>query len=178
MPDVFPREAPEPRSLLGWDGTAFYVVAVDAAGHGQVDVLSSALPSGAATQATLAAILAELTTLNLQHFDSVWRFAGSGAGGAGTVNVFAPTLAANDLVVVTTCYGFLSAGSATKIELAVFNGAVVYPFAEASAPAVGTVVRNEAPIVMVTGDSMVWIASNVGAGTVLNGRAVGYYVRT
>jgi len=37
-------------TLLGYDGTDFYNLTVDAAGHLQVDCVSSALPAGAATE--------------------------------------------------------------------------------------------------------------------------------
>jgi len=49
MPTVTPKEVPEPRSALGYDGTNFYVLKVDSDGHLQIDVLDSALPDGAAS---------------------------------------------------------------------------------------------------------------------------------
>jgi len=51
MPTVNPSSTPMPRGVLGWDGSNFYVLRVDATGHLQVDILSSALPAGAATLA-------------------------------------------------------------------------------------------------------------------------------
>lgn len=42
MPEIQPTGAPYPRSVLGWDGTNWRVMAVDALGHVQVDVLSNA----------------------------------------------------------------------------------------------------------------------------------------
>lgn len=47
-------------TFLGYDGTWFRPVHVDAAGDLQVDVLGSALPAGAATAANQALILAEV----------------------------------------------------------------------------------------------------------------------
>jgi len=52
-------------TLLGYDGTAFRNLTVDAAGHLQVDALTTGLAPGAATQVTLAAVLAELLTHTL-----------------------------------------------------------------------------------------------------------------
>ena len=49
MPDVYPVHIPAPRCVIGWDGTAYRAFAVDASGHIQTDVLTSALPAGAAT---------------------------------------------------------------------------------------------------------------------------------
>lgn len=48
-PTVNPSSAPYPRALLGYDGTNFYVLTVDSSGHLQVDALSTALPTNAAT---------------------------------------------------------------------------------------------------------------------------------
>ncbi len=42
MPEVTPKEAPDPRSLLGYDGTDFYVLKVDGDGHLQIDDLGLA----------------------------------------------------------------------------------------------------------------------------------------
>lgn len=49
----------------GYDGVAVQVIKTDAAGELQVDVLSSALPSGAATEATLATLATEATVATL-----------------------------------------------------------------------------------------------------------------
>ena len=46
-------------TLLGYDGTDFRNIHVDAAGDLQVDVATSALPTGAATEATLALVATE-----------------------------------------------------------------------------------------------------------------------
>ena len=51
MPEVLPTHVPAPRCVIGWDGTAYRAFAVDASGHIQTDVLTSALPAGAATAA-------------------------------------------------------------------------------------------------------------------------------
>lgn len=49
----------------GYDGSAVQVIKTDAAGELQIDVLSSALPSGAATEATLATLATEATVSTL-----------------------------------------------------------------------------------------------------------------
>lgn len=51
--------------VAGYDGAAVQVLKTDAAGELQVDVLSSALPSGAATEATLATLASEATVSTL-----------------------------------------------------------------------------------------------------------------
>ena len=65
MPEIVPATAPMPRAVLGYDGTDFRVFIVDTSGHIQADVLSSALPTGAATDTVLQAVrdrLGALTT--------------------------------------------------------------------------------------------------------------------
>jgi len=56
MPEIIPNHVPSPRTLLAWDGTAYRPATIDAAGHLQIDVLTSGLPAGAATEATLATL--------------------------------------------------------------------------------------------------------------------------
>ncbi len=51
-------------AVSGTDGTNARVLKVDSSGELQVDVLSSALPSGAATQATLSSIDGKITAVN------------------------------------------------------------------------------------------------------------------
>jgi len=51
---VYPNELPQPIAILGWDGTDFRVLLVDADHHLQVDTLSNVLADGAALEATLA----------------------------------------------------------------------------------------------------------------------------
>ena len=54
----------KPIVILGTDGTDLYGITVDIAGHLQVDVLSNALPTGAATEATLASIKAAIEKID------------------------------------------------------------------------------------------------------------------
>ena len=68
MPEIIPNHVPSPRTLLAWDGTAYRPITIDAAGHVQVDVLTSGLPAGAATAANQALILAQVQAIeDLTH---------------------------------------------------------------------------------------------------------------
>lgn len=76
MPEVQPSvdalgnvmSPPEPRAVLFWDGTYWRVATVDAAGHIQIDVVTSGLPAGAATAANQALILAQVQAIeDLTH---------------------------------------------------------------------------------------------------------------
>jgi len=59
MPEVL-GNPPSPRAVLFWNGTAWQWALVDAAGHLQLDVVTSGLPAGAATAAAQALALAQL----------------------------------------------------------------------------------------------------------------------
>jgi len=68
MPEIIPNHVPSPRTLLAWDGTAYRPITIDAAGHVQIDVLTSGLPAGAATAANQALILAQVQAIeDLTH---------------------------------------------------------------------------------------------------------------
>lgn len=64
MPEIIPMGAPYPRAVLGWDGTAYRVFTVDAAGHLQIDVLGTVLPPGAATAANQATMITALQLID------------------------------------------------------------------------------------------------------------------
>jgi len=68
MPETIPNHVPAARTLLAWDGTAYRPITIDAAGHVQIDVLTSGLPAGAATAANQALILAQVQAIeDLTH---------------------------------------------------------------------------------------------------------------
>ena len=60
MPDALGRP-PSPRTALFWNGTAWQWARVDADGHIQIDVLSTAMDPLAATEATLATRASQAT---------------------------------------------------------------------------------------------------------------------
>ena len=64
MPEIVPGGAPGPVSVLGWDGSHFYVLRVDATGHLQIDVVTSTLPAGAATAANQATMITALQLID------------------------------------------------------------------------------------------------------------------
>jgi len=156
MPDVYPLSAPEPRGALGWDGTHYYVVAVDDEGNLRL------APGG----------------VNLRQFDSVWRFAGNVSGASGTLNIDTAVLGPGDLVVVTHAVCYLTAGSASLINIQIYDGTNAYTAARLGSPAVGQTLTLGQQLVIQAGDLLRFAAGSVGAGTIFYGWAVGYYVRT
>ena len=75
MPEILPYDAPFPNAVLGWDGTAYRVFTVDAAGQLQIDVVASGLPAGAATAANQAIIAGNQGTMitALQLLDNLYN---------------------------------------------------------------------------------------------------------
>jgi len=63
QPLIRGKKEGKPRMIFGSDGTDWIAALIDALGHLQVDVVGSGLPSGAATQVTLAACLTALQSL-------------------------------------------------------------------------------------------------------------------
>ena len=62
--EIIPDSSPNPESALGYDGADFKTLKVDTDGHPQVDVLTSALPTGAATAENQNAQLMELQLID------------------------------------------------------------------------------------------------------------------
>jgi hypothetical protein len=76
-------------SVYGWDGVSNYQLRTDTSGHLQIDVLSSALPLGAATEATLASADSTLTLMNAKFVDGtdIGDVTVNNAAGGSAVNI-------------------------------------------------------------------------------------------
>ena len=156
MPDVYPLSAPEPRGMLGYDGTHYYVVRVDDQGNLRL------APGG----------------VNLRQYAAVYHVTANAAGDAGDLTAIGATVPAGALVVVTNTAGYLLTGSATRIATLLFSAAATWVLNVRLAPVVKEVLRTESMLVLGPGDRVHWSAFGVGAGTEIYGYAVGYYVRT
>jgi len=155
MPDVYPLSAPEPRGMLGYDGTHYYVVRVDDQGNLRL------APGG----------------VNLRQFAAAYYERLSGAAGAGSITLNFTAVAAGRLLVVQTALGFLTAGTATSIALAVTDGLTSYGIARVASPAVDVPGVFSGLVVLVPGMYVAIAAGGVGAGTTLIAAVVGYYVQ-
>jgi len=156
MPEIYPVHAPEPRALLLWDGTSYHVAACDLDGN-------LCLAAGG---------------VNLQQYVDKWRFTGAGSAGSGGIIVDAPTLSSPELVVVQDAACWLSAGTAASMYISVWDGVTQFIVAYLKSPAVQVAITLPSPLVLAEGECLRFNASAVGAGTILQGRAVGYYART
>ncbi len=111
MPEILPSSAPSPRSVLGWDGTAYRVLAVDAAGNVQVDVLASGLPAGAATAANQATILTRLGQIrDLEDSGRMYRVRHVMVG-AGNYAMVGHTVAPGTVFVMTAMGAYNESGT-------------------------------------------------------------------
>lgn len=88
--DVSLSEANDSVAVFGFDGAANRALKTDAAGELQIDVLSSALPSGAATEATVATLATEATLSTIDADTSA--LAGCVAGTEVQVDVVSSAL--------------------------------------------------------------------------------------
>jgi len=126
-------------TLLGYDGADFYNLKVDAAGHLQVDCLSSALPAGAATAAKqdteiatlelIALIRNALQTVDTDRLivraeDQLFSYAGQLSEWIGTNTATAPnhTLSssacpAGEVWVVTGLSAYDKDSACTRVSL-------------------------------------------------------------
>lgn len=95
----------------GTDGTLLRGIKTDTAGELQVDVLSSALPAGAATQTTLATIAADIadiatfTTPKVYSDSAYYDYSGGSVTTAAWTQVIASTAADISLLCVTDTSG-------------------------------------------------------------------------
>jgi len=155
MPDVYPLSAPEPRAFVGWSGTHYYVVRVDAQGNLRL------APGG----------------LNLRQYAAEFRAQESGAAGAGNITVYTAPVAAGRLLVATGVVVYISAGSATSLSASVYSGAVVYNLQRLAPVLVDAPCAWSGLCVVAPGEQLRAAAMGVGAGTTCWLHVTGYYVQ-
>lgn len=189
-------------TFLAWDGEHFRVVRVSVGGFLQTTVLSSALPTGAATQVTLLEVaarignedtpgagsvnaqLADLVTQiekkTLDRFDSLYQVHDTDTAGAGNLNVYSPTLAAGKLAIVNHILIMITAGTAVTLELFrqvdVSGAATVYAIRRVEPPVADTEYLFTGQLVLEADDRIWGRVKTVGAGTTLLVVVHGYYV--
>ena len=186
-------------TLLGYDGTDFYAIKCDTDGHLQIDVLSTALPMGAATDEVLQAVRDRIGALtspaagsvnyqldtlydllrlkNLGLYASGYSGGATGTGDSGSVIADLPAIAADKIAVLTAAGAILNTGSASFIQLAVSDGTNVRPFQRVLAPAVGQFITAPTHLVIPPGGFLRGSLGTVGAGSSITVYATGYYVK-
>lgn len=114
--------------VSGTDGTNARVLKTDAAGELQIDVLSSALPSGAATESTLSALNGKVVAVDTGSV-TISAALPAGTNNIGDVDVLSlPSIPAgsNNIGSITDITGTVSlpTGAATEATLSTLNGKV------------------------------------------------------
>lgn len=108
--------------LFGSDGTKWIAALIDALGHFQVDVVASGLPTGAATQATLALALTALQVIDgfadaqnlLFGYNDVYSEQPTVGGTGGNVYANGSDVDPNEIWIVTHMAAYHSDPAARK----------------------------------------------------------------
>ena len=156
MSDVYPVSAPEPRGMLGYDGTHYYVVRVDDQGNLRL------APGG----------------VNLKQFASRYTVHKQVAAGAGNIVIDTDALSLTALVVVEQVTAVFFAGTATSVLVTAIDGVKLVDLAVDLAPVVSRLVTWTGELVLVNPCILRAQAFAVGAGTTFRLLVWGYYVRT
>ncbi len=112
--DLFPEFAPYPRSMLGWDGVDFRVIAVDDAGR----IITNA----------------GVIPFNYEAYYTVQTANFGAAAGANTL--LAPVIGAGDFVVITSISAYDITSAVTSVSVGLFVGGLLYPNGYMDTPAI------------------------------------------
>jgi len=152
MPEIQPTGAPWPRAVLGWDGTTWRVMAVDAAGNLQVDVLSNANLDGA-LQSVGADRLQVRGEDQLFSFDEPYLEAQQAlAVAAGHRILQTGAIPAGDIHVVTNIVAQNGSSVNPYIYVAITRGGVDYVVARSTTPVVGEGIQLQCKLYLIPGD--------------------------
>jgi hypothetical protein len=194
-------------SAIVYDGTDFHLLRVDAAGHLQVDTVTSALPAGAATSANqlteitaleliddLRAALASVATDSLlvrnSTLENLVRIYQRGkiktlfsefltaTGNSGVVTITGAVVPASTIFVVTWMCAYCATGSTTCIEIYItLAGVPIYLILKASPVLLESILVTN-DVVVGAGDRVGADFLGVGAGTLCVLNYTGYYIET
>jgi len=142
----------ELRTLAGYTGAAWLPLTVDAAGHAQVDVLSSALPTGAATQGTLQNIDGHTKNQVFGSSTPYQERVVNLSAGAGSNALNGSVVPADELWVVTTMVAYNVNTDPSEIYLGLNDGATNHLVERVLAPGVDTPVVWSGHMYMQQGD--------------------------
>ncbi len=112
--DVLPDSAPYPRSMLGWDGIDYRVIAVDDAGR----IVSNV----------------GVIPFNYRVYYTVQTANFGAAAGANTLN--APVIGAGDFVVITSISAYDITSAVTSVAVGLFVGGLLYRNGYVDTPAI------------------------------------------
>jgi len=163
-------------SVVGTDGTNFYLLKTDSNGRLQCVAASLPLPTGAATESTLSAFKTLMSAKWLDYFDSQYSEVLTGSADTGNIIIEGTAVPTGKLLVVTNMLAYISAGSCQQINLAVNMGGNNRVLKRVLNPSVNYALDWQGRVVLVANDKVRANISTVGTGTTAYLQAVGYFV--
>lgn len=182
-------------TLVGSDGTHFYSAYIDSNGHLRVNIAASSMPGGIARETTLeeimdrigarndtvdgslnyklAQLLTALTVKNASVYKSQYTFSGETTGSSGNLTVDSTAVAEGQLAEIQACTAWLSAGSATVLQISLKTSGGVFPLLRQASPAVDNSQTVYGPFTLKQGDFIRATAVSVGASTTVKLAVVG-----
>ena len=151
-------------TMLGWDGTDFYAFRVDASGHLQVDVLSSALPAGAATEANQATLLDRFPNSAFRFKARYVQRVQKLGIAAGNQTLNGTTVPAGEVWIVTAGLAFNDISGNSQIYIGASDGTTDYIADRRVSTAADDVVKLSGAMYLAPGDHAKAIFSGCTAG--------------
>jgi len=122
---ILPRQSPNPGAALGWDGTDFRVVTVDAAGNLQVDVVSPDGLAGAlqsvATDRLIVRGEDQLFSFKDEYHENVWI----DNAAAGNNTILGSVVPVGDVWVITSLLAYNETSACTRIHVGIRVGVMI-----------------------------------------------------
>jgi len=174
--------SPAPEGCLvgihGYNGSSWVKLAVDSSGYLRIVASSLPLPSGAATESSLLAILSAITKNNIDIWVDTYAEQLTGSGSSGQIAIFGTQVAAGKRLVITNMFATISAGSSTDLNLCCVIDGVNTVMYRLASPAVNAPVQWSGRAVLDAGDRVRCNANNVGSSTSVTFHVCGYYMST
>ena len=130
-------------------------------------------PAAGTVNKQLATLITDLTVKNKQYYDSAYRYTGSASADSGTITVNSDEVGAGKILEVESITIWLSAGSATIAQIALYWSTGVFPLRRESTTVLNQGYSVYGPITLLAGDYIRAVFTAVGTGSTGNLVVVG-----
>ena len=154
MARVYPSGVPEPRGVLGYDGTDFRVPSVDSAGHLQVDVQG----------------------VIIERVASLFRWGASASGTSGDLVVETSGVPAGSWLYVSWVHVLASAATYSFLGVSVGSGGVYRGIEKVLPPSTVTGYSRQLGVLLGAGETLQLKASGLTGSVSMWVSVVGYYL--